>query len=320
MKEIHHPFGRKIRFVSRDHAGSTLPAHDAQERSRKSTHGGPIPPPHPWTAAQRHTTTSAALLHHRPLFMRVSMTILCIILVGTVSSFFCGDLTSKNQASALTTMAAAATDEDASSDIPESASVDLAWISQLPELPTGCEITSATMLANYYGLAATKTELNEYLPQSGDIDISTILGKRYGPDPDEEFIGETTSEDGCYCDPGPIVEALNGYFAEKSSSYTAQDITGTSPSKLYELVANGTPVEVWVTIDLEKRQVDSTWYSEVDGSKVQIDSNDHAMVLIGYTPDSVILADPLEGIVTYPKSVFESSYRSRGEMALIIGE
>lgn len=36
---------------------------------------------------------------------------------------------------------------------------------QMPELPTGCEITALTMLLNYYGLPAEKVEMaTEYLP------------------------------------------------------------------------------------------------------------------------------------------------------------
>lgn len=84
------------------------------------------------------------------------------------------------------------------------------------------------------------------------------------------------------------------------------------------MVAEGTPVEVWVTIDMEARQSSDSWYSEVDGELVQIDNNDHSMVLIGYDKDTVTLADPLEGIVTYPRSTFESVYRARGEMAVAI--
>ena len=40
-------------------------------------------------------------------------------------------------------------------------------IGQLPELPTGCEITALTMVLNYYGLNPNKLELaTEYLPKT----------------------------------------------------------------------------------------------------------------------------------------------------------
>ena len=38
-------------------------------------------------------------------------------------------------------------------------------VSQMPELPTGCEITALTMVLNYYDYQADKTEIaTEYLP------------------------------------------------------------------------------------------------------------------------------------------------------------
>lgn len=276
-------------------------------------HGGPFPPPHPRAAEQRRYREPRFVL-----FQRVSITIFLIILVGLCASFAFGDLSTRSAASPLKAFAAELTDTDVSASLPASGEVAVTWQSQLPSLPTGCEITSAAILLSHYGYAVTNTALNEYLVQSGTIDTYTVLGKRYGPDPDECFIGSTESTDGCNCNPGPIIEAINAYLADSGISSTAVDLTGSSPSELYQMVAEGTPVEVWVTIDMEARQSSDSWYSEVDGELVQIDNNDHSMVLIGYDKDTVTLADPLEGIVTYPRSTFESVYRARGEMAVAI--
>ena len=39
----------------------------------------------------------------------------------------------------------------------------------------------------------------------------------------------------------------------------------------------------------------------------------HAMVLIGYTADTYIMADPLRGIYEYDKEVVEERYKDTGK-------
>ena len=47
-------------------------------------------------------------------------------------------------------------------------------INQMPELPTGCEITAMTMALNYYGYQADKVEMaTQYLPVLYEAEIYT---------------------------------------------------------------------------------------------------------------------------------------------------
>lgn len=57
-------------------------------------------------------------------------------------------------------------------------------IIQTPELPTGCEITAATMMMNYYSFNADKILMaNEYLPKTEDKNLHYHDdGKLYGVD------------------------------------------------------------------------------------------------------------------------------------------
>ena len=41
-------------------------------------------------------------------------------------------------------------------------------------------------------------------------------------------------------------------------------------------------------------------------------TNDHGAVLIGYTEGTVLIADPLAGIVEYDRQAFETVFASRG--------
>lgn len=200
--------------------------------------------------------------------------------------------------------------------VAESALLDVEWISQLPDLPTGCEITAATMALDYYGYDAENTDLDAYLAKSDDFYYED--GVEFGPDPDQYFIGDTESNSGWFCTPVPVVAALNAYIEDAGGSEEAIDITGATPDELYALVSEGTPVVVWVTTYLQDYEVSETWYSSVDGLLVEASTHDHAMVLIGYDDENVILADPLDSIVAYSKEAFEASYTSRGNMACII--
>lgn len=81
--------------------------------------------------------------------------------------------------------------------LPESSCIsDFEFAGQMPELPTGCEITSLTMVLNYYGYSADKmTMALEYLPTVGWT--NTYYGDDgtlYGNDIYNYFIGNPQSE------------------------------------------------------------------------------------------------------------------------------
>ena len=68
---------------------------------------------------------------------------------------------------------------------------DFPIIYQMPELPTGCEITALTMAVNYYGYPADKTVMaSEYLPTASANRYYGADGRLYGTDMNEYFIGD----------------------------------------------------------------------------------------------------------------------------------
>lgn len=192
---------------------------------------------------------------------------------------------------------------------------------QMPELPTGCEITAMTMVLNYYGLLAEKVEMaTEYLPTL--LSAETYVGeggRMYGDDLNQYFIGDPTTQNGVICGTGAIITAANNFLLDHGSTLRATDQTGTVVEELHHMVSRDIPVMVWCTIGMEDRSPAQGWYTET-GTYVDWSRNDHGAVLIGYSPDTVIIADPISGIVEYGREQFESVFASRQLQCVILEE
>ena len=189
---------------------------------------------------------------------------------------------------------------------------------QMPELPTGCEITALTMALNYYGCPADKVEIAErYLPTVPADLYYGDDGRLYGPDLNRYFVGDPATRGGYICGTEAIVYAANSYLADINSSLHAVDLTGSPAEDLYELVSENTPVVVWVTISMQPRRSPEGWYTE-DGAYVDWSTNDHGAVLIGYTKDTVTIAGPISGLTEYDRAEFEEVFASRGNRCVVI--
>ena len=216
---------------------------------------------------------------------------------------------------------------------------------QLPELPTGCELVALTMMLNFYGYAADKVDLaTDYLPCADYDLVEGEDGKPYGPDIYDYFVGDPFGI-GTVCGPGAIVTTASRYMDDQEalmgtedSEYSKDnpynrtvapdpnaaylcvpvDTTGFTAQQLYALVARNVPVLVWITIDMETRfSPEDHWYTE-DGRKMDWSINDHGAVLIGYSDNKVVIADPLEGIKAYPRKYFEQIYKSRQYQSVVL--
>lgn len=198
---------------------------------------------------------------------------------------------------------------------------DFSVIWQMPELPTGCEITALAMVLQYFGYEVDKTALAaEYLPvvvypdfyYGGD-------GNLYGPDMRENFVGDPFSEWGYICGAPAVLSAANQYLLEEGGGRAAADLTGASPQHLYELAAADIPVVVWVTIEMSDRYDVQGWYT-ASGEYMEWCTQDHCTVLIGCSQNTVTVADPISGITEYDRGRFESVFESRGRQCVIIEE
>ncbi len=133
--------------------------------------------------------------------------------------------------------------------------LDVPIIEQLPELPTGCEATSVTMLLNYAGVEISKFEVVELMPYSDD-------------DPRKGFVGDPYSINGWTIYP----EALSELVMSKAGSY--ENLTGSELDAIRTKLSQGCPVVCWMNMH---------------GFYV------HAVTVSGYDSDYFYFNDPWTG-------------------------
>lgn len=190
--------------------------------------------------------------------------------------------------------------------VSNNAYLDVKWIPQNPELPTGCEITSLTTVLQYYGYSVSKTTM-----------ASQYLDKGWGSF-FETFIGDPFSENGYGCMSKPIVNAANKYFTGNNINAYAQNVSGSEFTDLLGYVAGGDPVVIWNTMYMEKPYISESWY--YNGEMISWVAPEHCVVLIGYDTDKgkVYVSDPLEGIVTRDMNLFSEYYEAVYSQAVVI--
>lgn len=188
--------------------------------------------------------------------------------------------------------------------LPSSVALDVEPIYQEPELPTGCEAVSLTMLLAYEGFDLEKmTIAEEYLVYSKNWDL------------DEGYVGNPTTYEGAGCFPPTIVQTAKKYLTAQKSSLEAVDLTGKSMEELLHYVADGHPVAVWTSMYMEApiltEQEESTfpWYD-----------TEHCVVLSGYDleEDILIVQDPLMGTIDRKQKEFTEIYDLIGRYAVVL--
>ncbi len=185
-------------------------------------------------------------------------------------------------------------------------------ISQLPELPTGCEITSLAIVLNYYGYKADKCVLSDNYLAKGAVGVSDF---------NAVFIGNPRNSNSYGCYAPVIVNSAKKYLSERNSGLVTENITGTELEDLFLHIDKGAPVIVWGSINCVEPYYSKTWY--VNGKKLSWISNEHCMVLTGYDTEknTVSVADPLAGsIKEYNIDIFKKRYNTFGKQAVVIHE
>lgn len=183
-------------------------------------------------------------------------------------------------------------------------------IMQLPELPTGCEITSLTIVLNYLGFDVDKEYMaSKYLEQAKPFESSFR----------DNFIGSPWDQHSYGCFSPVIVKSANHFLLDSDSSLKVYDISGSTMQELCAQVQSGNPVIVWASRLLDEK----TTKTPIRLDNGTIDywySNEHCMVLIGYDlqKGTVTLCDPLEGIVERDFNTFAARYEEFQRMGVII--
>lgn len=181
---------------------------------------------------------------------------------------------------------------------------------QLPELPTGCEITALTMTLNYYGYNIDKITLADNYLEKGTIGIDSYK---------KVFLGDPHNKNAYGCFAPVIVDSANKYLIEQQSTLHAFDLTGLELNELFEEIRYGNPIIIWGSLNPNITiQYNKTWV--VDSEILKWPANEHCMVLTGFDLDNntVTICDPLKGVCVYDYNAFLEYYVELGRQAVIL--
>ncbi|MBS4538652.1 C39 family peptidase [Clostridium sp. D2Q-11] len=196
--------------------------------------------------------------------------------------------------------------------------INVPFISQMPELPRGCEVTSLAMLLNYYEVDIDKLTLAKEIKRD-KTPYKKENGKVYFGNPYKGFVGDMYSFD----NPG-----LGVYYpaildlANKYSNNRAINITRKNFDIILKYLSNNTPIWI-ITNDTFKELSNEHWELWITPSgPLNITMREHSVVLIGYDDDYIYFNDPLENYKEskYDIKNFKKAWEQMGSQAIIIKE
>lgn len=179
------------------------------------------------------------------------------------------------------------------------------YLSQLPELPRGCEVTTLAMMLRHAGVNVDKMTL-----------ARQIKKVPYKHNPYDGFVGNmyTFSQPGYGVYHPPVEELANRYLPGR-----ILNLSGTSFQDVLSFVHKGTPV--WVIVNTRFKALPAqsfqTWKTPT--GNVQITWSEHSVLITGYDSQYVYVHDPL---VSYGKNRkllrkdFQAAWEQMGRQAI----
>ena len=182
-------------------------------------------------------------------------------------------------------------------------------INQYPKYPNGCELVALDILLKYYNVNASVDDIIKVLPMGKTPYYSN--GKLYGGNPNYEFLGDPrlTSGWGIW-DKG---------LAKVAENFKPNVINGTGMDfdEILKLVYNDRPVVVWTSINLINPYIANKWIYKETGEQIVWKRFNHAVVVIGYNKDNIIISDPINGKIRYMnRTKFINVYNFMGKRAI----
>ncbi|KGL46316.1 hypothetical protein EP56_01625 [Listeriaceae bacterium FSL A5-0209] len=151
-------------------------------------------------------------------------------------------------------------------------------IAQRPDLPTGCEIVSLTMVLKYKGAKVDKAKLAKEMP-------------RHASDPNKGYVGNPYTSKGYTIYPPALMNLTKKYAG------SAVNMTGASNTTLEAKLRQGRPIVTWV---------------KLGGFNV------HCVALTGYDSSNYYYNDPwtAKKNVKISKSAFNKAFSALSKRAL----
>lgn len=178
---------------------------------------------------------------------------------------------------------------------------------------TGCELVSAAMVLQFYGMEITPADIYEVIDKRSKY----MVNDRYGIHPNEFFIGDPRSAQAFGCYVSPLTRAMNRLVDE---SLLAVNVTGSDLSFLTDTyIKNDIPVVIWATINMSEPKDGASWQLE-NGSTFTWIAGEHCLVLVGEDSDYYYFNDPNHAgeVVGYEKAIVEERYEALGKQAMIL--
>ncbi|RYL94364.1 hypothetical protein EWI07_05945 [Sporolactobacillus sp. THM7-4] len=166
------------------------------------------------------------------------------------------------------------------------AKVSAPFVSQKPELPNGCEITSLTMLLNSADIPVDKMTL------AREIKKVPFSSDKYMGNPNEGFVGNmyhgNKNNPGLAVYHGPIADLAGKYLGDR-----VIDLTGSNWTRVERQISQGQPV--WVITSINFQPVpDSGWRTwRTRQGTLRISFLEHSVLVTGYDSEHVYFNDPL---------------------------
>ncbi len=197
--------------------------------------------------------------------------------------------------------------------------IDVDNILQNPQLPTGCEAVSLTILLNHLGFKVDKMTIAEkYLPKQEFYMKNGVL---YGADVVNTFAGDPRNSYSYGCFAPCIVNTAHRFLKSNGSDIDAYNISGKSLEELFEqYIDKGQPVLIWITSNGLKEPFKAEQWVTADGKKVQWQRYEHCVVLTGYDrgKKQIFVSDPLVGNTSYNYDTLNLRYEQMGRQAVSI--
>lgn len=199
--------------------------------------------------------------------------------------------------------------------------LDVPFIDQRDKYPSGCESVTAVMALQYEGVDISVEEfIDDYLPQ-GNAPYQDQRGLWMGGDPWEEFLGSPYSDQGWGCYSPVISQAVEQVLADRQITRLEVRLLRNVELEALcqEYVAQGVPVMVWATIDMEEPVESTEFFLETTGELFTWIYPLHCLLLTGEDSESYYFNDPLVGKnVAYSKDQVEIAYQGIGMQAVAV--
>ena len=180
---------------------------------------------------------------------------------------------------------------------------------QFPSYPTGCESIALYILLKYYDINLSPMDIVDNLKKGPLPYYENDLV--YGANPEKEFVGNPLDDSSYGVYNEPIKEVAN-LFKDSAIS-----VSNFPFSEVLSLVKDGIPVLVWNTMGMSIPYYSSSWLDRETGEMITWIRGEHALVVIGYDNNNVIVSDPYTGTIRYfDKYTFEQRYNFLGRRAI----